>query len=335
MEITVYFPGLRIATDLGFDPCEGLTLYGLAGLLGRASIVPGQVVSGDQWLAQAFGVQHGGMAKLTYQFDFGAPAEGEWLRADPVHLRADRDRVVLFDASVLDLQVEEAQSLVALLNTQFGEDGLQFVMATPERWYVRLPDDSAISTTPLDRVVGQDIHPHLPAGEQAIRWHRWLNEIQMLLYTAPVNDARELAGKRTANSVWVWGEGAQPGPASTMLNRVIADDPVARAYAALAGAEADGLASGMSTIQNPDRALVYLDALNVASRAADLHGWRDALQDADARWFAPLLAAWREGRIERLEIILPGIRDTRHAVLLKADRWKFWRSALPSKLLAV
>lgn len=335
MDVTVFLPGLRIAAGMGFDPCEGLALDGLSQLLGRASTSEGDAIESAAWLSAAFGATGAGIAKLTYLLDFGEMPEGEWLRADPVHLRPDRDRVMLFDASVLDLQADEAASLVALLNRQFAEDGLKFVMATPDRWYVQLPDTVSISTTPLDRVVGGDIHPHLPAGAEAMKWHRWLNEIQMLLYTAPANDARELAGKRAANSVWVWGEGALPASASTVFTHVVADAPAARAYAALGKLANSTLGAGIAGMGEGGSVLVYLDSLSSANSVADVYGWRDALQTAETQWFAPLWALWREGRIDRLEIIMPGPKNTRRAVLTKSDRWKFWRAALPSKQLAV
>ena len=135
-----------------------------------------------------------------------------WLRADPVHLQVNMDQLLLVPGSALQISAEDADALTTALNRHFAEDGLQFVAPHPNRWYVRLTHTAAVTHTPLDQVAGQNINDFLPQGADAMRWHQWLNEIQMLLYTHPANDAREQQGLPLIHSVWFWGEGTpQPG----------------------------------------------------------------------------------------------------------------------------
>src|SRR6218665_3502335 len=62
------------------------------------------------------------------------PREGAWMRADPGHLRINRDLVSLYDAATLDIAPAEAEVLAAALQALFRDDDLEFVVPAPERW---------------------------------------------------------------------------------------------------------------------------------------------------------------------------------------------------------
>jgi hypothetical protein len=164
-------------------------------------------------LLQAFGVvrQHDWpVAPLTWLGDGGSADERFWLRADPVHLRAERDALVLVDASRLKLEGAAVDSLVGSLNAHFDRDGLRFHAPAPARWYVSLPQAPDVATCPLSDVAGRSVNPLLPHGKDALTWHRRWNEVQMLLHEHPINQAREAAGEPSINSVWFWGGGTLP-----------------------------------------------------------------------------------------------------------------------------
>ena len=87
-------------------------------------------------LLQSFGVQRQRdwpVAPFTWLAD-GANAAGLashdaarfWLRADPVHLRAERDALVLVDASQLNLVRASADALLDSLNAHFDSDAVRF-----------------------------------------------------------------------------------------------------------------------------------------------------------------------------------------------------------------
>ena len=73
------------------------------------------------------------IAALTLAAD-DAPRAGGWLRADPVHLRVGQDAVALYDAGILKVTRDEANALIAALQSLFADDGLEFVAAKSERW---------------------------------------------------------------------------------------------------------------------------------------------------------------------------------------------------------
>ncbi|MGQ5523166.1 hypothetical protein ACUHMQ_07875 [Chitinimonas sp. PSY-7] len=327
---TLLIPSLRLASQPGvslFDPSADLALPGLTGLLGRGTRNKIDPITVEQWLRQQFQAVGVSAAVLTLSLDFPAARTGHWLRADPVHLRADRDRALLFDASVLALEQSEADQLVASLNQVYAEDGYQFVAATPSRWYVRLPEIMDCVTTPLAEVVGQDIRPYLPSGPTALKWHRFLNEVQMLLYTQAVNDAREERGSLPVNSVWLWGEGRMPEGLSKPVSHLYANDTLARGLALASGVTHADLPVGYSHELATD-SFILLDSLVGAAAQGDIQRWRDELAQLETNWFQPLFQAWRQGRLTTLKLVLFGEQDMLTVVLNPTDRWKFWRAPL-------
>lgn len=320
---TLVLPGLRLPVQAGFRPAEGLALPALSYLLGRASGAESNVSGpgGYDWLASQLQTTLGGMAAMTRAVDLPLAEPGHWLRADPVHLRIDRDRALLFDAALLDIGMDEAQQLIDALNKQFAEDGLHFIAAAPDRWYVRLPDVPRFATSPLHAALGQDVREHMPQGEGALRWHGMLNEIQMLMYTQPVNDERERTRRLPINSIWLWGEGEPSRAQAKPWHTVYAGDIAVRAMAHAAGSPQAPLPERYSD-QLAD-SLVWLDTLLTPARYGDLDAWRRGLETLERDWFAPVLAAGKQGAA--IDLVLPGDSDTLVLHFGATERWKFWR----------
>lgn len=252
-----------------------------------------------------------------------------WLRADPVHLSIEQDRLVLRDAGFLDLSGEEAQVLSGTLNTHFAADGMEFFVAKPYRWYMSLACKPGIATTPLDSVRGCDIHSHLPRGGAAMLWHRHYNEIQMLLHSHPVNQAREQRGALPVNSVWWWGEGELPTEAAAAYSALVGGDPILKGLAQLtrtphhelpAGANA-WLASGPGVGEH----LILLDALKRPWAYRFGHEWYTALAELEAAWFAPLAAALAQGLVQSLKISVLTPQQYHRYTINKRMLWRFWR----------
>ena len=63
------------------------------------------------------------VAAVTRALDLGVIDKGWWLRADPVHLRADRNRLILADKKVLGITQDEADGLVSEIMEVYAEGG--------------------------------------------------------------------------------------------------------------------------------------------------------------------------------------------------------------------
>jgi hypothetical protein len=237
-------------------------------------------------------------------------AGGWWLRADPVHMVADRDQLYLSASSALEVTRSEADELVAELNRLYAEDGWQFIAATSGRWYLRLPRPLAMRTVPTAVAMGRRVGEVLPQGDDALVWQRTMTEIQMLLHASPVNARRSEKGLLAVNSLWFWGGGELPAAVSASgWDRVVADDPLARGLARLYGLETEAPAATALASAAGKKRVLWQTSL-------------ESLELAEQGLFAPLLAMLRAGELTELVIVLPGLGSW-HIDRAALRRW--WR----------
>ena len=208
----------------------------LARLLAAAGPPAHEPEGPDAALAQFYGIGHAAgsdcpLAPVRLAALGVNPGAAFWLAADPVTLIAGRDDVRLAGI-VQDLDANDVASLVAMLNAHFAIDGIAFVAARPDAWFVRAPAPVAIRTRPVATVAGRMLRELLPTGPDAGTWQRWQSEIQMLLHDHPVNAAREREGKAPANSVWLSEGGVLPSRASATSVATFAGGGIAAALAA-------------------------------------------------------------------------------------------------------
>ena len=204
--VHLLIPDLFLPGDFAAEACAGLSVPALEKMLGRGRSKILDPVPLENLLCVSFGVPCAADAPIApISAAFDGLAAGCWLRADPVHLRLQRDQMLLLP--VTEISASEAGEMCASLNEHFAGQGMEFFAPHSHRWYVRLDSLPRIRTTPLSQVVGGDVRSVLPSGEDAAHWHRVFNEIQMLLHAHPLNEAREARGEPIINSVWFWGGG--------------------------------------------------------------------------------------------------------------------------------
>lgn len=317
------------------DPLHGVSVPALQSLLARGRCAQSFATDMESWLCEAFGVERrqdypvGAFSALADGIDVG---NGCWLRADPVHLGVERDRLILTEASIFPISPEEAGALVTTLNLHFAPDGLHFSAPVPQRWYLRSNQVSSLATHGLYETAGKNIHALLPAGLDALRWRALLNEVQMLLFDHPVNIAREARGIAPVNSIWPWGAGALPGNMRhAPFTGVWGSDPLARGLALAASIHHDALpddATAWLSQTTPGNHLVVLDSLRPLSCYGDAHAWRGQLAWLERHWFAPLKQALLGGRIS-LTLHAPTSSGTLDCTTSRSDLWKPWRRTRP------
>ncbi|MBL4622461.1 MAG: hypothetical protein JKY89_08675 [Immundisolibacteraceae bacterium] len=147
------------------------------------------------------------MAQLTAAMDGLSVSPQRW-RADPVSLIPDRDQLVVMPAKMAHLTLAEAEPLVALLNQHFDQE-FKIEIAAPHRWYLQPIKALEMQTIPLEGAAGASAGKLQPTGTDAMMVQSWLNEIQMLLHTAEVNQQREATDQLQINSIWIWGNEQQ------------------------------------------------------------------------------------------------------------------------------
>src|SRR4051812_17675135 len=123
MHVHLLVPDLLVADLLVADrlagPAGELRLESAELLIakGRRSA---EDASPEAWLKHRYGMDEAsdaGMAAWSLLGEGIAPGDSCWLRSDPVHLRVDRDALMLGDATLFGVSNEEAAALSAHLNS--------------------------------------------------------------------------------------------------------------------------------------------------------------------------------------------------------------------------
>ncbi|WP_295400810.1 phosphoglycerate mutase, partial [uncultured Thiocystis sp.] len=212
-----------------------------------------------------------------------ADLDAWWIHADPVHLRADRDRLLLFAGAEIAPDRAEADALTALFNEHFGGDGLRLLAPTPGRWYLRAERSPDLCTQPLHRVLGGAIDRDLHGGADAARWTGMLNEAQMLFFDSAVNRERERRRRPVISGLWTWGGGRLPTLAGALPALIVGDHPLTLGLARHAGLQHLRLEQWRADASvSADSVLVYWDALWTALQAQDLSAWTKSLTELEA-----------------------------------------------------
>lgn len=158
-----------------------------------------------------------------------------WAWFTPCHWAMGREHATLTDPAALGLTPDESQAFMAALQPYVETDGIRLHYAAPDGWLAQGDLFQNLPTASLDRVLGRNVDAWLPgtktglksaaaarqgavaspntetsveANAAASRLRRLQNEMQMLLYTHPLNDARAERRLPAVNSFWVSGSGA-------------------------------------------------------------------------------------------------------------------------------
>jgi hypothetical protein len=237
------------------------------------------------------------------RFGDGGPTDDRyWLQLSPVHLQPDGDGLLLFDTAHLDLSLDEAQQLAALVQEHFHDLHWKLELSDPQRWYLGLKSKPDLQTSPLTDVIGRNINSFLPKGGEAMEWHAILNELQMLLHSSKVNMLREGRGQLAINGLWPHGGGSYQRIEQPRYRGVYGDDPLLCGLAQAAGLEYGALPEDSQELAVDDgRHLVVYSYLQRPVLDADLPGWIEAAEKFN-RWLQPLLGSVQSKRSGELNI---------------------------------
>lgn len=152
------------------------------------------------------------------------PGDLAWGRLTPVHLHLGTEQVSLLDPHALRLDEATSRALFDAVAPLFTSEGFVLRWVAPLVWLAAHESLRALPTASLDRVIGRHVDRWLPDAPAARLLRRLQNEVQMLLYTHPLNAERESQGRLSVNSVWLSGCGAhqpaRPTPALVVDERL-------------------------------------------------------------------------------------------------------------------
>ena len=276
---------------------RGLQLPNLQRLLARLQPAPGDdgaatslSMPHERVLARAYGLEavDGLIPLAAWQAlqDGAAPDTEGHAFITPSHLRVGRDHVQMAPPQVLQLDGDDSRALLAAMQPYFAEDGITLTYQAPLRWLARGALFRTLPTASLDRVTGRTIDGWMPGGPPGRPLRRLQQEMQMLLYTLPLNDDRQRGGLLPVNSFWASGSGALP--------------------------------AGFTP--RPPAGLRLASSLREAALQDDASAWLAAWQQLDARECAQLLQDLDAGRGVRLTLC--GEASARSWVSGAAGAWQ-------------
>ena len=234
------------------------------------------------------------------------PLGAAWARITPCHWRVATDHISMGQPQDLQLDATESQALLAAMRPFFEEDGIMLEYDAPTLWLARGEVFRDLATASLDRVVGRTIDDWIPRAQRANTVRRLQQEMQMLLYTHEVNEARTRGGQLPVNSFWVSGTGALPdthrAPHAVMPG--LTRHPCRAGDNVVIGAIA-GQAPNDSPVEPPGLQITHY--LRDAALIADWPAWAAAWQAIDVKECARLAKRLDAG--EKVTITLCGERN--------------------------
>jgi hypothetical protein len=235
-----------------------------------------------------------------------------WIAAaDPVHLEARLNHVLLRTLTGAEAPKSELHALVEHLQKSLGEDsGFAFALVGKLAY---LRGDEAIATASLSATVIDGMEPtaFMPAGAAAAAYQTLLSEAQMCLHDHEVNRRREAAGLLPINSVWFWGGGRAPQKTVRVLPPLFGDEPLLKGYwESCTGVVAPWPGNFRDCLE-----FALKDFVVVTPESAEG-------SDALGTFLAELKAMLQSGQLDRLQLLF---RDGLNAGIGRFDAFRFWR----------
>lgn len=276
-EIEILCPGVFAQVPSSWLPARR-AVEALETLLSRAELTTERRGGIERNLCRRFGVEVADDGEvpagaLSLFAEGGAVGGNYWLRADPVHLHADRDRLVLFTPDTATRVALRASGYIETFNSHFSRDGWQLIATESSRWYLRAPRSMDLRTWPLREVDGRSVEPFLPWGPDAAGLRSLLTEAEMLMHALLTRETAGAPAGQLPNSLWLSGGGRLPARGNCGIDALMADDLVARGLARNAGIT---MTSAGQPLPPQGRVLCFLDVLAASLRtgnpAAYVHG---------------------------------------------------------------
>ena len=266
--------------------------------------------------------------ELTAGIQLSGGGGGQVCCADPVHLRLETSSLVLVDQSQFPFSDADRTAFSELINEYLESMGGRYFFDANGLGFLGLKEPRWVNTTPLTQVMGNSIDSMMPEGEQKACWHQLMNELQMLLHSAPFNEARTKRGEPMINALWIWGTGLPQRTMEPQYSGVYCNDPLAGELSRSVGIPAHPVPPKFdsSLTRNPGQHLLVLNDLLPHSQYDDYPGWHVIMERLCTDWLSPLLDAVRKKRLSRLSLYL--CNGTCY-VLEPGYQWRFWRRTKP------
>ncbi len=142
------------------------------------------------------------------EFDFIPPHERvlgltQQVIVTPCHWSVGIDNIRMENPDDLQLTDAESKDFFAAIQPYFFDDNIALTYQSAITWHASSSLFANLPLASIDRAIGRNVDVWQPPAEQSKSIRRLQNEMQMLLYTHPINEAREARGLPTVNSFWL------------------------------------------------------------------------------------------------------------------------------------
>jgi len=123
----------------------------------------------------------------------------------------DSPNAFMDDFTAGHISTEESREIILDINKALGSSPYQFFPGVSYRHlFVWRDAPSSPETTAPHDITGKTIESYLPHGDSSQEINSIMQRAGKILINHPVNVQRQKAGKKQANSIWLWGQGKKP-----------------------------------------------------------------------------------------------------------------------------
>jgi len=233
-------------------------------VLSRADYARSSSVDFEEYMLKACGIKghsdgYVSQAAILAYGDNASMSSVPILCSDPVFLKGDPSRLMLFDADTIGINKREADSLISLLNDLFRHDGLSIWCKDPRQWFIEGLSHTTYGGTSPNKLTGTPLEPDVASRKALGDLGRIMTEAQMVLHDCEVNKRRLSGGKPPVNSIWLWGGGEQPLVTKPKITAVFANDHFSTSCANFSNLAVSGVEDiDLSMIHSYARGLVAI-----------------------------------------------------------------------------
>jgi 2,3-bisphosphoglycerate-independent phosphoglycerate mutase len=213
-----------------------------------------------------------------------------------------RRKAVMEDFSAGHISTQEARLLIEEIENKLGSDRIRFYPGVSYRHLmVWKGGKDRMECTPPHDIQDKEIQDYLPRGEGDETITSLMESSMELLPSHPVNKKRLEAGRRAANSIWLWGQGKRPqmptfrekyGLEGAMISAVDLTKGIG-IYAGFEVVDVPGATGWLDTnyvgkaehalwaLKTKDIAYVHIEAPDEAGHTGDLKNKIKAIEDFD------------------------------------------------------
>lgn len=317
MNLTLAIPSLNRSSDETLPPLQLAAFNQILryGRLKKQACLPSEFYSRYLWSGSL-------LAHAKQQLGIGV--EQAAVLASPVWQQMGMHQVSILGGEHLGITQEEAARLCRELTTFYQDDGWQFHPLRTDLWLVTMPSEQDWQVASVLDICGQIGATDQAEGQDALQWLNKQTEIQMWLYSHPVNLARQSRNIPALNGLWLWQD-LHGRPHTELL---ASNSPWAQFYQGARMEMPTDFDEYLTCRQmlhpHHQDGLIFLDDLTLTWQTGDIWAYQAVLQRWEEQWFSPLWQALATGRLKRLTLSTDG-ENGGELVITSKSKWAFWK----------